>query len=457
MSSISITGLKTRLQLFLAVLIGRLICKLCQLLPHIGGTALPGLIGLKICPTLINQIREINQLHSIIITGTNGKTTTSRLLGHILKTQPIAIIQNQTGSNLIRGIASSLINQVSLNGKLSAHLAIWEVDEAVLPIAVNQLRPKHILFTNLFRDQLDRYGEIDTILAAWQSALKKISPSTQVFFNLDDPCLNFLSQSLKSSQTTTYGLPAQKMSPRQPTHSADTVFCPVCHQPLNFTCTFTSHLGHYSCSSCSFNRLSPDYSFSSISSLTKHFPLTDQYQLYSLLAAFSLARSLNVPKSVISQAVQTFKPVFGRGELFTLNSKPAQIHLTKNPAGFNVVLESLCRQKQLNSQPLLIAINDLTADGKDISWLWDVHLHLLAKRKKPVIASGLRAHDLALRLKYAGLDQTKILIQPRLKTAIKQLQAQSPAPLHLLASYTAMLSIRRILSRQKIVSSTWKL
>jgi len=452
----SITGRKKPFWLFITLTISKLIQKLCYLIPHIGGTALPGLISLKLQPTLINQIKEINQLQSIIITGTNGKTTTSRLLGHILKANSTKFLHNRTGSNLLRGIASTLVAQADFAGQLPAKLAIWEVDEAVLASAVDQLHPQYILFTNLFRDQLDRYGEIDTILNNWRSALKKTKPSTKIIFNLDDPSLNFLAQSLKPDQIKTFGLSNQQMSQGQPQHAADAIFCPACHQPLIFTHVFTSHLGHYSCSSCSFKRRPPDISYQHISPLVKEFKLTDQYQLYNLLAAFSLARLLNIPIPAIKKAVKTFQPVFGRGEIFTLNTKTSQIHLIKNPAGFNVILESLKQKKQLNSQPLLIAINDLTADGKDISWLWDVNLELLANRKKPIIVTGLRAYDIALRLKYAGIKKTQILIQPKPERAIQQLKTQNPPPLHLLATYTAMLQIRRILNKQKEIKPTWK-
>jgi len=182
------------IKLFFSITIAKFISQLSRLIPFIGGSALPGLIALKLNPALINQISKKNKLKSIIITGTNGKTTTSRLLGKILKTNHIKYIHNRTGSNLLRGIASTLINQSNNFGKIDKNLAIWEVDEAIIPQAIKQLNPSIILFNNLFRDQLDRYGEIDSILNKWKQGINNLSKTTKLIINIDDPSLNYLSQ-----------------------------------------------------------------------------------------------------------------------------------------------------------------------------------------------------------------------------------------------------------------------
>jgi UDP-N-acetylmuramyl tripeptide synthase len=448
----NITGQKIGLNFYFSLFVGKLLNLVCRLFPFTGGTALPGLISLKLDPTLINQIREINRLESIIITGTNGKTTTSRLLAHMLMTNSVKLIQNRTGSNLLRGLASTLINQTNLSGKLDASLAIWELDEAAFEPALTQVRPSLVIFTNLFRDQLDRYGEIDSILKSWLSACQKLPPKTKILVNLDDPSLNFLAQKLKNKQQIfSYGL-EQKSVRRHLAHASDAIFCPFCHQPLKFSRIFTSHLGHYLCSHCSFKRSSPDFKLEP--ELLPLFPLRGIHQRYNLLAALAAARILKIPEKSILQAIKTFKPAFGRQESFRFKQKPAHLFLVKNPAGFNVILETLKQTQQLN-RPLLIAINDLIADGTDISWLWDVDLQVLNTRQQPVIVSGLRAEDLALRLKYAGLPKDLIQLQPHLKAALKDLGRSPAAPVYLLASYTAMLALRKILTQQKIIHSTW--
>ncbi|MCG2692360.1 MurT ligase domain-containing protein, partial [Microgenomates group bacterium] len=292
-----------------SIIIGKIISRLLRLFSSKGGTALPGLIALRINPNLINQIVKKNQLKSIIITGTNGKTTTSRLLGSMLQAQNLPFLHNRSGSNLLRGIAAALINQSDISGRIkvklarpdSARLAIWEIDEAVVFTAVKQLQPKIILFNNLSRDQLDRYGELDSILKSWQESLSILPADAQVIINRTDQRL----KQLHFPQIIYFG------------------------QVLS--------LGHY--------------------------------QQANILAAQALAHTLKLKPSSISQGLASFRPAFGRGETFTFQQKQIKILLVKNPAGLTAVLNQLQDNQQLN-QPLLIALNDLIADGTDVSWIW---------------------------------------------------------------------------------------
>lgn len=435
-------------KLTLTILVGKITSVICHLIPNFGGTALPGLITLKLNPTLINQIARKNQLETILITGTNGKTTTGRLLAHILKTANVSYLQNRTGSNLERGIASSLISDSSISGKLPSKLAIFEVDEAVIPLLSKLLNPKIILFTNLFRDQLDRYGEIDTILSKWQQSLKGINESTTVIYNCDDPSLEYLTKSLKNK--VSFGLDKKHAKTKSLSASADATFCLNCHQPLNFTHIFTSHLGHYSCPSCNFKRSTPQVKLNLKSNLS------GVYNLYNLLAATAIAKTLKIDQKIINEAIKSFIPAFGRGEVFKLKNLQTKILLVKNPAGYNVILETLTKLKNLTTTPLLLILNDNIADGTDISWIWDVHFNYLKYQKTPIIVSGTRAYDLALRLKYAGIPPTKIIPVGSIKKALKILSEQPGDSAYILPTYTAMLKLRKILKKQKLVHSTWK-
>lgn len=428
---------------------GKITALITRLIPWTGGSALPGLIALKINPGLINQIREKNNLQSLVITGTNGKTTTSRLLSHILNSTNIPHLHNRSGSNLLRGVASTLINQISLFKGLPYSLAVFELDEAVINQAVKQLKPQIILFTNLFRDQLDRYGEIDTILNQWLDTLKKLPLKTKTILNIDDPSLNYLSQKSKS-QTIKYGLSKKDSKRQQLSKSADAIFCPHCHYLLNYTGIFTSHLGHYSCPNCLFKRLNP-----TVKPIKLQIKLPGIHNQYNLLASYTLAKTLKISSKSIKKALKTFKPAFGRTETFKLGQKITQILLVKNPAGFNVTLETLKAQKNLN-QPMLLILNDKIADGTDISWIWDINFNLLIKRRTPIIVSGLRTYDLALRLKYAGIKPSKIIPKKSIKKALKTLKNQSGEKAFILPTYTAMLHLRKILNRQKIIHSTWE-
>ena len=353
-----------------SIIIGKIAASINQTITQNKGTALPGLIALKFNPALINQIVSKNQLQSIIITGTNGKTTTAKLLGDILRLHHQPFIHNSAGSNLLRGIASTLINQSDCFGHLKCNLAIWEVDEAAIPEAIKQLQPNLILFTNLSRDQMDRYGEIDAILRQWQQSFKFLPPGAKIFINQTDKHL----VTLKNKKLILFG---QKNS------DAD-------------------------------------------------------YFQNSVFAASALAKNLNLQPSLIGQAIKDFQPAFGRGETVTYQGKQIKLFLVKNPAGFNAVWAMLFHKNQL-SKPLLIVLNDLIADGTDVSWIWDCHFNHLNSRKSKIIVSGIRAYDLALRLKYAGLNPKLIIIEPNLT------QALNYSPTNILPTYTAMIKLRKII------------
>ncbi len=363
-----------------AIIIGKIIGWICRIFFKTGATALPGLISLKLNPSLINQIVTNNRIRSIIITGTNGKTTTSRLFGSMLQAQNTPFLHNRSGSNLLRGIATALINQSDIFGRIKIKLAVWEVDEAVVFTAVKQLQPMIILFNNLSRDQLDRYGELDSILKSWQQSLSILPANAQVIINRTDQRL----KQLHSQKIIYFG------------------------RPLS--------LGHY--------------------------------LQANILAAQALAQALKLKPGSISQGLQSFRPAFGRGETFTFKQKQIKISLVKNPAGLNAVLNQLQDQRQLN-QPLLIALNDLLADGTDVSWIWDANLEILKDRRTLLIVSGLRSADLALRLKYAGIKEKLILLEPNLSRAWEKFIAQPGQNHNILPTYTAMLKLRQIIFQQK--------
>ena len=317
-----------------------------------------------------------NRLRPIIITGTNGKTTTAYLLGNVLKKIKVDFIRNSAGSNLMRGVASKLIDQADLWGRLPADLGIWEVDEAVVPDAIKQLKPEILLIMNLSRDQLDRYGELDTVIDRWQESFKNLPQKARVIVNGADPRLAVLSW---------------------------------------------SNLSRFGGGRFLDRRLD------------------------SFRALQALLKALNLKVKKLNPLLKSLPPPFGRGEIFKINGKSYQLNLVKNPASFNTHWQNLLRRGRLN-QPLLIQLNDKVADGTDVSWIWDVDFEALRNRKIPIIVSGLRAHDLALRLKYAGLKPQLIKLNPNPDHAFNYLKRQKGAKKYLLATYTAMRQLRRMLA-----------
>jgi UDP-N-acetylmuramyl tripeptide synthase len=353
-----------------------------------GGTALPGFIGLRLYPNLINQIIKKNNLRSIVVTGTNGKTTTARLIGSLLTQAGISYCHNRSGSNLIQGIATALINQSDWLGNLDQPFAVWEVDEATVPKVIPALKPEILLITNISRDQLDRYGEINTLLNLWQQSFADLPPTAKIFVNAADPRLKSLSDPRLGSfgQTT----PGQGLE-----------------YPTEFKGKFNQD---------------------------------------SLWAAEAIARQLKLSSTLVAPAAKTATPAFGRGEVFKIKNENYQINLVKNPASFKAVWQMFLKRRHLN-QPLLLLLNDLTADGTDVSWIWDVSFTNLSKRQTPIVVSGIRAPDLALRLKYAGLKPSLIRTEPKINLGFEKLKRLQGSPKYVFCTYTAMLELRRYLKR----------
>lgn len=407
------------------------------------GEAAPGLIALSIDSHFIaHKHQDLTQ--KILVTGTNGKTTSTNLISQILLAQNIPHLTNLNGSNLERGIASSLI------GKKSQDTVLWECDEAAFSKIAPQVSPSHVIITNLFRDQLDRYGEINTTLNKWLATLTNL-PKTTLILNANDPSLVYLGQNLKKHHVIYFGLKSTRTSSLK--HSADTIFCPNCNKKLNYSYVNFSHLGFYSCS-CNFKTPKISYlahnlshnSFYINSSLLKT-KLEGDYNFYNITAAYSLAQILNLDLNQITNTITNFKPVEGRQEKLNYKNKIVQFFLVKNPTGFDQVIDTLKKQKC--KLTLCLALNDNLADGKDISWIWDVDFESLKNVSKKIIITGSRHLDLALRLKYADFNPQMITIEPNLKQAINDLLAQPSSFLYILPTYTALWETKKIISSLK--------
>lgn len=444
-------------QLTFSILLGKLVKHLSRFLRIGGGTAAPGLIALYLDPALIQKITKNIPQGSIVITGTNGKTTTSRMLSEILRKEGLSPIHNRAGSNLLRGIASTLVEKANLLGKLGADIAIWEVDEAAMPQAILATRPKVIVITNLFRDQLDRYGEIDKLKKLWQEALKK-TPATLIL-NSDDPAVAHLGHKRKG-RVIYFGLSDTKQGRGVLPRIADAKYCPSCATPLLYEIVYASHMGDYRCLKCGHTKPQPQVTTEKITKLEPdkvEFILAAKnkeaqislavgglYNIYNALAAASCAYSLGIKAKSIRDGLSSFKAAFGRVEKIYVNGKTLSLYLVKNPTGFNEVINTLFSKAVKRS--VLIAINDKIADGRDVSWLWDVDFEKLKGKLKSLTITGIRAQDLALRLKYAGVANN-FYINNDYEKAIQKALRGKDKNLYLLPTYTAMLEIRKALNK----------
>lgn len=372
----------------------------------------------------------------------------------------VRVISNRSGSNLKQGIVSSLVAGASVRGVLrgSPTIGVFEVDEATVPLIVQAIGVTDVLVTNLFRDQLDRYGDLDGVAATIGGAVRQ--SSARLYLNADDPMVVSLSRFIEARRITYFGVQRYVAAVSALKTAVDSVHCPNCGAKLEFDQVFYAHLGHYYCSLGDFTRPSPAVQVSdvvrtdaagSVFSLQigghdfrGELKLGGLYNLYNALAALAVAHAVGVPPDVSVQSLATAVPAFGRVEEITCAGRTFKLILVKNPAGCTQVLQTFLRH--LSGATIVIGVNDLDADGRDVSWLWDVPFECLAGRGHHIIAAGSRAHDVGVRLHYGGVASSIIeSIPDALDAAREQLRAGETG--YLLTTYTAMYAARKHLRK----------
>jgi UDP-N-acetylmuramyl tripeptide synthase len=421
-----------------------------------------------------------------MVSGTNGKTTTARMLGSILSAAGLEPLHNRSGSNLERGLVSALVAAAGPAGGLpnEYRAGLFEVDEAAVPGVLPSVQPRVLLLNNLFRDQLDRYGELDAIYSRWKAALPRLRPGSTLVLNADDPAIAGLAitPGLRA-KVVTLGIEDSRHTLEALPHAADSISCPRCNSRLQYSLILLSHLGHWRCPVCGLERLRPDVAATRVrlngtdsSVVTLRTPrgevdITVQvpglYNVYNALGAVASALSFGVPLETIKRGLESFTAAFGRIERVVVpgeGERSLLMALVKNPVGFNEVLRMLFPlagaegEEREPPRHLLIIINDLIADGRDVSWLWDVDFEVLVTSPPPlgrVEVSGIRAADMALRLKYAGIEPDILSVDESLGGALDEaVEALPPGQtLYVLPTYTAMLAFREILNDRGWVRS----
>ncbi|MDO8639288.1 MAG: MurT ligase domain-containing protein, partial [bacterium] len=374
------------------ILGGRSISLLSKLLNLGHGSTWPGHIILKFNKNFIkNLIKKNPKLIIILIAGTNGKTTTSRLIQIILEKNHKKVFKNESGANLLNGIASTIALHSTVVCALKYDYAIFEVDENTLPLVLKELTPDYLIAINLFRDQLDRYGEVDAIARKWKEALKSLPQNSTLILNADDPLVATIGKESKAKEVY-FGLKEKEDSQELYQHAADSAYCPNCQSKLTYKLRFFSHLGEWKCDNCGLKR--PEINLSS----APVYPLAGVYNKYNMLAAALFAKINNIGSGTIEQSLKNFTPAFGRQEIINIDGKKIQLFLSKNPTSFN---ESLRTVKDLQGKNILLVLNDRIPDGKDVSWIWDTDIESLIDSFQTITISGDRCYDMGLRLKYA--------------------------------------------------------
>jgi UDP-N-acetylmuramyl tripeptide synthase len=427
-----------------------------------GGTTLPGKLLWKLDPGAVDRLARRLPQGSVLVSATNGKTTTTAMIAEILRPR-LRIAHNSSGANLVSGVASTLLRAGD------AELGLFEVDEAALSEVARRVRPKALLLGNLFRDQLDRYGELELVAARWRTAVAAL-PEAQLVLNGDDPQVGDLASVHGGARI--FGLDDPRLARPALQHAADSKYCLRCGTPYEYAAAYVGHLGDYRCPNCGHARPALDVIGREIelhgldgASFALAAPegearvelrMPGLYNVYNAVGAASLTLALGVPLDEVVAGLQRFSAAFGRFERIVIGDKRLLMLLIKNPAGANEAVRTL-----VDGAPpsvAVIALNDGIADGRDVSWIWDVDFEPLLDGLDRLVATGSRAAELALRFAYGGLARERIEVVPSLEEAIDRGLELTPAggELTVLPTYTAMLAMRRMIAGRGHITNYWE-
>lgn len=439
--------------------------QLSRVLGRGGGTSIPGTLLMKLRPrTLQEMARELDE-GIVVISATNGKTTTTRMISNIAQKSGLSYVTNASGANLTGGIASALLEK---NPEDS--FGIFEIDEAALPDLVNQLEPTIIILMNLFRDQLDRYGELETTLLKWAEMIRTLPATTKLLINADDPALAYLGA--LHTNVEFFGVGETQYGSSEIPHAADSLYCQKCDGALLFSQTTIGQMGHWKCQKCDLERPEPSYTATAItlkelkgaefkvttalSTTDIHLPLAGLHNIYNALVACAVCATVNISSSHIQEGLGSMRAAFGRNEVIDYQGLELLLLLAKNPAGANQNLKTvLLSQGKIH---LAVLLNDRTADGQDVSWIWDVDYEMIFDRIASLSIGGDRAYDMALRFYYSGFPLDQIHIATKVKDLLSHLPtvAGSNGKVIIMPTYTAMLDLRSELSKAGTTHSFWE-
>ena len=428
-----------------------------------GGTTVPGKLLWKLDPGAIDRLAARLPLGSAVISATNGKTTTAAMAASILRGR-FRLAHNSSGANLVSGVASTLLDA------RSAELGLFEVDEAALPEVLSRVKPKAVCLGNLFRDQLDRYGELEHVAEGWRSAVRALPSAAALAVNGDDPQVGELAR--ERPEALVFGVDDPSAARMSLQHAADSKYCVRCGTPYEYAAVYVGHLGDYRCPACGHSRprlnvVAREIALDGLESVsfslvtpsgtqTVRLGVPGLYNVYNALAAASLALSLGAALEEIVSGLESFSAAFGRFERITVGDRGLLMLLIKNPAGANEAVRTIVDAGA--PAVAVIALNDGIADGRDVSWIWDVDFEPLIGGLTRLVATGDRAAELALRFKYGGLDANAIEVVPSLEAALDRgLELTPPGgELVVLPTYTAMLALRQVVGGRGLVRPYWE-
>ncbi|HET9895520.1 MAG TPA: MurT ligase domain-containing protein [Streptosporangiaceae bacterium] len=478
--------LTARARFALALTAGKAAGTASRVLRFGGGTSYPGMIARRIDPEVLQKIAAASDARTVIITGSNGKTTSCRMLAALAQAGEVKVTQNRSGSNLVPGVITAAMRGTDLRGRMDAQLLLLEVDEATVRLVAPELQPDALVITNIFRDQLDRFGELYAMAGKLAAVIESLPATATVVLNADDPLVASLTPRAEARRLY-FGVRAGLQAGLQggagssdgrqvPEHAADTIRCVRCQHQLTYRAIYLSHLGDYECPQCGTARPPLDIAATAIhqaagggseikietpaGTFPLDLPLAGMHNVYNAIAAVAAATALSLPQPADQEqarrAMTNLRPAFGRLEEIQAGDQRVVLAFVKNPTAYNTTLKEVLRRP--GPKHVLAAHSNTEVDGEDFAWLWDVDLEQLATQLASLTVSGTKCEEVALRFKYAGASPAATNVVRARQTALQAALDATPAgePLYILAGYTPMRELRGIMQRRGWVAPSWK-
>jgi lipid II isoglutaminyl synthase (glutamine-hydrolysing) len=468
-----------RARLALAVAMGKVAGSAAQALRLGGGTSVSGAVARHIDPEILQKVAAASDARKVVVTGSNGKTTTCRMIAALGQVNGLRVLQNRSGSNLIQGVISAAVRGTDLQGRLDAQLLLLEVDEGWVGRVNSAVQPDVFVITNIFRDQLDRFGELYSMARALEAAIEALPASSTVVLNGDDPLVASLAPDAPARRVY-FGIQGDvsaNSGGQIPEHSADTIRCVRCQHPLTYKAVHMSHLGEYWCPECGTERPALDVAVTTALPLAQgqgfeitvdtpagrfplQVPLPGVHNIYNAAAAIASALPMPAPPRPddARRALAALRPAFGRLEAIRADGREVILAFVKNPTSYNTSLRTVLQNHNSPPMHVLAAHSNTVVDGQDFAWLWDVELEQLVPRLASLTISGTRAEEVALRFKYAGADPALMRVVPDRAAALRTALATTPPgeSLHIFAGYTPMRELRAVMQRHAWVPPFWE-
>lgn len=462
-----------RARLALAISAGKLAGASGRFFRFGGGTSLPGMIARRIDPNVLKSVVGASKAKKIVITGSNGKTTTARMTAAIADASGQHVSQNRTGSNMLQGVTSVAVNFADIFGRLDSDVLLFEIDEGTMPLVLPEIEPDVVVITNIFRDQLDRYGELYSVANALNRLLESLPASSTIILNGNDPQVANFGQNAQARRLF-FGLEAKDVGTPVPEQSADIIRCIRCQEDLLYEVAYMSHLGIYRCPNCGYTLPKLDIAATNIQlapdgegpthvtmrtpegELQFEIPLPGLHNVYNAAAAIGAGLAAGFDMEKVPTALGNIRTAFGRLEKIQAGDQTIYLAFVKNPTSFNLILRLIAQHP--GQKHLLLAASHTIVDGEDFAWLWDVDLEELAPDILDAVCSGNKPEELAMRLKYAEVSPDKVqLIEDREAALDAALKNAGPGgTLYIMCSYTPTHELRRIMQKRGWVKHFWE-